>query len=154
MDRFKALTVFKAVAANGGFTQTFGASEVSQTNPNLGMHVQDEWKLTPRITLNVGARYDLQFLETIDTDTNNISPRLGVAWSPFDSRRTLVRASAVDSISPSVTFGLCKNRASRISPARSPPSCRTLTPLPPCATRRAHKKAPLFRAARPRTTQA
>ena len=58
------------------------------------MHVQDEWKLTPRITLNVGLRYDLQFLETINTDTNNISPRLGVAWSPFDSRRTLIRGSA------------------------------------------------------------
>ena len=39
-------------------------------------------------------RYDLQFLETINTDTNNISPRVGVAWSPFDSRRTVVRGSA------------------------------------------------------------
>ena len=39
-------------------------------------------------------RYDLQFLETINTDTNNVSPRVGVAWSPFDSRRTVVRGSA------------------------------------------------------------
>ena len=39
-------------------------------------------------------RYDLQFLETINTDTNNVSPRLGFAWSPFDSRRTVVRGSA------------------------------------------------------------
>jgi outer membrane receptor protein involved in Fe transport len=91
---FSSLANFLAgIYNNGGFTQTFGASEVSQTNPNLAMHVQDEWKLTPRITLNVGLRYDLQFLETINTDTNNISPRLGVAWSPFDSRRTLIRAS-------------------------------------------------------------
>ena len=79
---------------NGGFTQTFGASEVSQTNPNLGLYLQDEWKLTPRITLNLGLRYDLQFLETINTDTNDVSPRVGVAWSPFDSRRTLIRGSA------------------------------------------------------------
>ena len=33
-------------------------------------------------------------LETINTDTNNVSPRVGVAWSPFDSRRTLIRGSA------------------------------------------------------------
>ena len=79
---------------NAGFTQTFGISEVAQTNPNLGIYAQDEWKVTPQLTLNLGARYDLQFLETIETDTNNISPRVGVAWSPFDSRRTLVRANA------------------------------------------------------------
>ena len=74
--------------------QTFGVTEVSQTNPNLGIYVQDEWKVTPRVTLNAGLRYDLQFLETINTDTNNVSPRIGVAWSPFESRRTLVRGSA------------------------------------------------------------
>jgi hypothetical protein len=78
---------------NGGFTQTFGASEVAQTNPNLAVYLQDEWKLTPQITLNLGLRYDVQFLETIHTDTNNVSPRVGVAWSPFDSRRTLIRGS-------------------------------------------------------------
>ena len=29
---------------NAGFTQTFGESVVSQTNPNVGVYVQDEWK--------------------------------------------------------------------------------------------------------------
>ncbi len=92
---FQSLPSFLAgMYNNAGFTQTFGASEVSQTNPNVGMYMQDEWKLSPRVTLNVGVRYDLQFLETINTDTNNISPRFGVAWSPFDSRRTIVRGSA------------------------------------------------------------
>ena len=52
---------------NAGFTQTFGTSVVSQTNPNLGLYAQDEWKVSPRLTLNAGLRYDLQFLETIDT---------------------------------------------------------------------------------------
>jgi hypothetical protein len=92
---FSSLKNFLAgVYNNGGFTQTFGASEVSQTNPNLGLYLQDEWKLTPRITLNLGLRYDLQFLETVNTDTNDVSPRFGLAWSPFDSRRTLIRGSA------------------------------------------------------------
>ena len=79
---------------NQGFSQTFGDSVVSQTNPNIGFYAQDEWKVSPRFTLNAGLRYDLQFLETISTDTNNISPRLGFAWSPFASRQTVVRASA------------------------------------------------------------
>ena len=79
---------------NAGFSQTFGVSEVSQTNPNLGMYLQDEWKVTPALTLNAGVRYDLQWLESIAVDANNISPRFGVAWTPFASRRTVVRGSA------------------------------------------------------------
>jgi outer membrane receptor for Fe3+-dicitrate len=66
---------------------------VSQTNPNVGVYAQDEWKVGSRLTLNAGIRYDLQFLETIGTDTNNVSPRLGFAWAPSASRRTLVRGS-------------------------------------------------------------
>ena len=76
---------------NAGFTQTFGNSVVAQTNPNAGFYVQDEWKVSRRLTLNLGMRYDLQFLKTIATDTNNFSPRAGFAWSPFESRRTVVR---------------------------------------------------------------
>jgi carboxypeptidase family protein/TonB-dependent receptor-like protein len=92
---FSSLASFLAgVYNNAGFTQTFGASDVSQTNPNLGVYAQDEWKVSARVTLNLGVRYDLQFLQTINTDTNNISPRVGVAWSPLDSRRTVVRGSA------------------------------------------------------------
>jgi hypothetical protein len=92
---FSSLPNFLAgVYNNAGFTQTFGATDVRQTNPNLGLYMQDEWKMSPDVTLNVGVRYDLQFLETIHTDTNNISPRLGIVWSPSDSRRTIVRGSA------------------------------------------------------------
>ena len=79
---------------NAGFTQTFGATAVSQHNPNAGVYAQDEWKITPGVTLNAGLRYDLQFLRTITTDTNNVSPRVGVAWTPTASGRTIVRAGA------------------------------------------------------------
>ncbi len=79
---------------NAGFAQTFGITDIEQTNPNLGVYVQDEWKVTPNVTVNAGVRYDLQWLESVDLDTDNISPRIGVAWSPSESRRTLVRASA------------------------------------------------------------
>ena len=76
---------------NSGYTQTFGNTVVPQTNPNVGFYGQDEWKLRPNLTVNLGIRYDLQFLKTISTDTNNVSPRAGFAWSPFASRRTVVR---------------------------------------------------------------
>jgi hypothetical protein len=79
---------------NAGFTQTFGNPVVAQTNPNLGMYVQDEWRAASTLTLNAGLRYDLQFLETIRTDTNNWSPRIGFAWQPGGSTETVVRGSA------------------------------------------------------------
>ena len=78
---------------SSGFTQTFANTVVAQTNPNIGFYAQDEWKVSPRLTLNLGLRYDLQFLRTIATDTNNISPRGGFAWTPFASRKTVIRGS-------------------------------------------------------------
>ena len=66
---------------------------MSQTNPNVGLYAQDEWKILSSLTLNAGLRYDLQYLQTIRTDRNNVSPRLGFAWSPLASRRTIIRGS-------------------------------------------------------------
>ncbi len=91
---FSSLPNFlQGVYSNSGYTQTFGNAVVPQTNPNVGFYAQDEWKVSPRLTVNLGLRYDLQFLKTIVTDTNNVSPRAGFAWSPFASRRTVVRGS-------------------------------------------------------------
>jgi Carboxypeptidase regulatory-like domain/TonB dependent receptor len=77
-----------------GFTQTFGDPVVSQTNPNIGMYAQDEWRVGSSLTLNLGLRYDLQFLEPVNTDTNNVSPRVGFAWAPSTSQDLVVRGSA------------------------------------------------------------
>ncbi len=49
-----------------------------QTNPNLGLFVQDEWRPRTDLTVNAGLRYDLQWLaDPIETDADNVSPRAG-----------------------------------------------------------------------------
>jgi len=91
---FSSLATFLAGTYNTqGYTQSFGTPAVAQNNPNVGFYVQDEWKVSPRFTLNAGVRYDLQFLRTINTDTNNVSPRVGFAWSPYGDARAVVRGS-------------------------------------------------------------
>jgi hypothetical protein len=90
---FSSLATFlSGTYNNNGFTQTFANSVVSQGNANFGMYIQDEWRLSRNLTVNAGLRYDLQYLKTINTDKNNVSPRVGIAWTPFGRRTTVVRA--------------------------------------------------------------
>lgn len=91
---FSSLANFlNGVYNTSGFTQTFNVTQVHQTNPNAGFYAQDEYKVNRTLTLNVGLRYDLEFLKTIATEKGNVSPRAGFAWSPRASRRTVVRGS-------------------------------------------------------------
>ena len=65
------------------FQQAFGEPSQFQSNPNLGLFVQDEWRVRQDLTVNAGIRYDLQWLpQPVLLDANNISPRLGVAYAP------------------------------------------------------------------------
>lgn len=75
------------------FQQAFGAPDQFQSNPNLGIFAQDEWRPREGLTINAGLRYDLQWLpRPIETDTNNLSPRIGLAYAP-GNRKTVLRAS-------------------------------------------------------------
>jgi outer membrane receptor protein involved in Fe transport len=85
-----------------GFQQAFGNTDTHQTNHNLGAFVQDEWRVSPRLTVNGGLRYDVQRLPVapppsealVHTRRNNISPRLGTAWDLHGDGRAVLRAAA------------------------------------------------------------
>jgi outer membrane receptor protein involved in Fe transport len=47
-----------------------------------GIYAQDEWKITDRLTMNVGARFD-QMWEYVDA--NQLSPRLSFTYKPFEN---------------------------------------------------------------------
>src|SRR5262249_38693921 len=78
---FSSLANFLSGNYNG-FAQTFGDPVINQKNPHVGIYIQDEWRVSSRLTLNGGVRYDLQSLDTLHTDTNNVSPRAGFVWTP------------------------------------------------------------------------
>jgi hypothetical protein len=90
---FSSLATF-LTGTYSGYAQTFGDPIVTQTNPNVGLFVQDEWRAGARLTLNLGLRYDLQFLETIETDRDNVAPRVGAVWTPTGSPDFVIRGGA------------------------------------------------------------
>lgn len=74
--------------------QAFGEPAQFQSNPSLGLFVQDEWRVGRRLTINAGLRYDAQFIaDPVETDANNFAPRVGVAYAPGEDHKTVVRAS-------------------------------------------------------------
>ena len=57
-----------------------------------GFYAQDQWRVTPSLTLNYGLRYDFEsgLSKQINPHYNGVQPRVGLAWSP--NSKTVVRA--------------------------------------------------------------
>ncbi len=97
----------------GQLVQGLGSPSDSFHNIPIGAFWQDSWRINPHVTLNYGLRYDVEIPPTfkspqglalpaykilgvqkgIQTDKNNIQPRIGVAWDPKGDGKTVVRAS-------------------------------------------------------------
>ncbi len=92
----------------GGLPYYYGGQSKS-----LGVFVSDSWEISPRLTLNIGVRYDqhegwIPAFNRLDVDSNptgevvpgldmvdwsNVDPRFGFAWQPTDSGKTVVTGS-------------------------------------------------------------
>ena len=88
------------------YLQSFGQSNIVQTAPTYSFFAQDQFRATPRLTLNYGLRYDLQVLPQpkqcnpaftltchIPYSKNNVSPRVGFAYALDRKADTVVRGS-------------------------------------------------------------
>jgi outer membrane receptor protein involved in Fe transport len=65
-----------------------GIDDPIPDNKTLGVFLQDDWRLSDRLTLSLGLRYDE---EDITDDSDNYAPRLGFAWDPLGKGKTVVR---------------------------------------------------------------
>ena len=56
--------------------------------------IQDSWRVSSRLTLNFGLRYNYYNLEGIDMqngDLKHLNPRFGFSWDPIGDGRTVIR---------------------------------------------------------------
>ena len=83
--------------------QELGENAVPLRYHFINFFLQDEFRLSPRLTLNFGVRYEAVLNPVLDdkapyelsrrvkNDMNNWAPRFGFSWAPFQDGKTVVR---------------------------------------------------------------
>jgi hypothetical protein len=88
------------------YFQSFGQTTAEIHSPTYSVFAQDQFRVSPKLTLNYGLRYDLQVLPQppvcnpnlaltchINYAKKNVAPRVGFAYSLDAKGTTVVRAS-------------------------------------------------------------
>lgn len=86
------------------FQQGFGTPAFEFSTTDLAFYVQDDWRWSPRLTVNLGLRYEVQLMPepqipnplapqtgSFPTDKNNFGPRGGFAYDLTGDGKTSVR---------------------------------------------------------------
>jgi hypothetical protein len=71
------------------FSIRLGQIYFDLTDWRTNAYVQDKWQLSKNLTLNIGLRYDYQHITPQTKDA--FAPRLGVAYDPTGSGKTVIR---------------------------------------------------------------
>lgn len=109
------------------YTQALGDFTISSPNYIYAAYLQDDWTIGPRITLNLGLRYDVETgslatdqtglaVQPRDNDLNNLQPRVGFAWDLFGTGRTIVRGGGglyYDQVWLNLTFNQIRTNTGR-----------------------------------------
>lgn len=82
-----------------GLARSAHATTADPRSRSAFVFAQDDWRVRPRLTLNLGVRYDVEGVSNVGgysarVDTNNVQPRAAVVWDPAGGGRTIVRGGA------------------------------------------------------------
>ncbi len=70
------------------FTRNVGDPDVAISQAQLGLYVQDDYRARKDLTISAGLRQEYQ----THIGGLNLGPRGGIAWSPFKTGKTTIRA--------------------------------------------------------------